>query len=44
MKKYCWSRKGKQGDEQHENNQEENVARDVLQYALIFSLYYITKS
>jgi hypothetical protein len=44
LKKDCWSRKGKQGDGQHENNQEENVAGDVLQDALILSLDNIIDS
>ena len=38
LKKYCKSRKGKEGDAQQENNHEVNVIGDVLQDALILSL------
>ena len=38
MKKYCKSWKGKEGDEQQENNNEVNVTGDVLQDSLILSL------
>jgi hypothetical protein len=44
LKKDCWSRKGKQGDGQQENNQEENVVGDVLQDDLILSLDNIIDS
>ena len=37
LKKYCRAPK-KKGDEQHETTQEENVAVDMLQYALILAL------
>jgi hypothetical protein len=43
LKKLCRSPK-KQGDGQQEKNQEENVAGDVLQYALILSLDNIIDS
>jgi hypothetical protein len=44
LKKDCWSRKGKQGDGKHENNQEPNVVGDMLQDALILSLDNIIDS
>ena len=44
LKKDCRSRKGKEGDTQQENNHEENVTGDVLQYALILSFENVTDS
>ena len=41
-KKDCQSQKGKQGDEQQENNQEVTVTSDVFQDALTLSLENIT--
>jgi len=38
LKKDYKSRKGKQGDAQHENNHEASVIGDVLQDSLILSL------
>ena len=38
LKKYCKSRKGKEGDTQQEKNHQVNVIGDVLQDALILSL------
>eukprot|EP00253_Pinus_taeda_P022677 PITA_22677 len=44
LKKYCRSRKGKEGDAQQENNHEANVIGDVLQDTLILSFENITNS
>ena len=44
LKKDRRSRKGKEGDAQQENNHEENVKGDVLQYALILSFENVTDS
>eukprot|EP00253_Pinus_taeda_P006513 PITA_06513 len=44
LKKYCRSRKGKEGDAQQENNHEANVTGEVLQDALILSFKNITDS
>eukprot|EP00253_Pinus_taeda_P012068 PITA_12068 len=44
LKKYCRSRKGKEGDAQQENNDEANVTGEVLQDALILSFENITNS
>ena len=42
LKKYCRSRKGKEGDAQQENIHEANVIGEVLQDALILSFKNIT--
>lgn len=44
LKKYCRSRKGKEGDAQQENNHEANVTGEVLQDALILYFKNITDS
>lgn len=38
LKRDCWSRKGNQGDGQHDESKEANVAGDKLQDALILCL------
>lgn len=41
LKKYCRTWRGKNGDGKQKNNQEANVAGDVMQDALILSVEYL---